>query len=98
MMRTMATTCVLLTAMLLVGCGGPTVDASSETAFKESTEKMAKSLDEKKRAQFEDAVGTLMMSKVLFAGGNEDTMKKNIKDTFHGKSADEIIAAGEKAK
>jgi hypothetical protein len=86
----------------LAGCnGGPTVDATDEASFKKSVEEVRKPLDEKKRAEFDQAVATLMFSKVLQspgAFGNEEGAKKVMKETFDGKTADQIIAAAEKEK
>lgn len=48
---------ILLVAMLmLVGCGTPRIDASSEEALKTSIEKVRKSLDGEDRARFEEMV------------------------------------------
>lgn len=87
--------------MFLAGCGGPTIDASSEESFKKSVEEVRKPLDEAKRQQFDQAVATLMFAKVLHAPGalgNEAEAKKVMKQTFDGKTADEVIAAAEKEK
>ncbi len=89
---------VVLSLAFLAGCGGPTIDASSEETFKASTESIMKSLDDAKKEQFEQALGQVMMVEVLFVGGDEAGVKKKMKEVFDGKSADEVIEMGKSAK
>jgi hypothetical protein len=95
----MALGVVLSVLVLCGGCGGPTVDASSEETFKKSVEDMASKMDAAKAERFRKAVGSLMMGKVVFAGRIKDqaSAAAKVKEVFHGKTADEIIAEGEKA-
>ena len=44
--------CVAIMAGMLVGCGEPKLDGSSQQAFKDSAAKVAASLPEDKRKQF----------------------------------------------
>ena len=83
--------------VLCGGCGGPTVDASSEETFKKSIEDMAAKMDAAKAERFRKAVGSLMMGKVVFAGRIKDeaSAAAKVKEVFHGKTADQIIAVGE---
>jgi hypothetical protein len=100
MRHSLALVAALSVSLLCAGCGDPTIDASSEETMKTSVEEVGKSLDQAKREQFEEAVAMLGISVVQSPGvfGDEAAMKKKMKETFDGKTADEIIAAGEKAK
>jgi hypothetical protein len=100
MRHSYALVAVLSAVTFCAGCSDPTIDASSEESMKASVEKVGASLDAAKREQFEEAVAMLGISVVQSPGvfGDEAAMKKQMKETFDGKTADEIIAAGEKAK
>jgi len=92
---------VVISGMLMIsGCGGPTLDTSSQDAFKKSVEEVSKTLDAPKREKFESAVSTLMLSKVVLSPDTADeaSMQKKVKELFDGKSVDDIIADGEKAQ
>ena len=98
MRRSLVLIALLVSGLMFVtGCGDPKADGSSEEAFKKSISDMEKGMDEPKKEKLEKAVQTLMMKNVLFAKGDVDTMKKHIKETFDGKTADQLIADGEKA-
>jgi hypothetical protein len=104
MRRYPSTVCAIVLAfglLLLAGCEKK-IDASSKAAFDKSTEEITKDLDDAKKEQFTGAVGAMMMKHVLFASGPDVTdeagMMKKVKETFHGKTAEEVIAEGEKIK
>ena len=99
MRKSMALGVILSVLVLCGGCGGPTVDASSEATFKKSIEDMAAKMDAAKAERFRKAVGSLMMGKVVFTREIKDeaTAAAKVKEVFHGKTADTIIAEGEKA-
>jgi hypothetical protein len=89
---------VLSAFLACSGCGDPTLDGSSEEAFKKSVEDVKRPLDPATAERFEKAVGTLMISKVVLAQGVVDdaSAKSKLKEVFDGKTADEVIAEGEK--
>lgn len=83
---------IILLGLLMVGggCGaGKKVDASSEKAFRQSVQSIADSLNEPRKAEFQEAVATLMFNSVMYEPGEPDA---KIKAVFHGKTADQIIA------
>ena len=82
---------------LLTGCGGPTLDASSEDTLKTSADKVMAGLSAEKQEKFQKAMGALMI-KAAMASTGEESAKAKIKETFNGKTADDIIAEGEKAQ
>lgn len=90
---------ILSALFLCAGCEKK-IDASSKEAFEKSTKEIMDGMDEAKKEKFTDAIGGLMMKNVLFSEGfgDEAAMNKKLKEVFHGKSADQIIADGEKAK
>ena len=87
----------LLAAGACIGCGEPTLDASSEDTLNKSSAKISKGLDEAKRQQFEQAFIMLGLDALESSGAYEDqaAMERQLKLTFHGKTADEVIAAAE---
>jgi hypothetical protein len=104
---------VLASLMFVAGCEKK-IDASSKEAFEKSTQEIAKDMDATKKEKFEGAIGALMLKAMFSsvgegaaavegggAGGplmDEKAAMAKIKETFHGKSADEVIDAGEKVK
>lgn len=102
-MRKSFAVCLTMFALLLVGgCGEETIDASSKAAFDKSVERITNSLptDEKKE-EFVEAIQILGVKNVLFGGGditNEAEMMKKMKETFGGKTADQVIAAARKVQ
>ena len=69
-----------------------------EDAFKKSVDAVEKPLDEAKKVRFEKALATLMMHDVMMAQGvvDEASGTKKLKETFDGKTAEQVIAEGEK--
>ena len=84
-----------LVAFLFAGCGAPRVDASSDSAFKESLEKVRKSLDTDKQEKLDEALKEVAFSD--FSLAKADTLAEDLKQKLDGKTGDEIIAAGDEA-
>ncbi len=84
-------------AVLVTGCGDKKVDSSTDEKLKTSMEAVKRSLDDEKKKEFEDAVKAMVFSEIgnIFeASANPDGTQRTIKNKLHGKTADEIIAEG----
>ncbi len=84
-------------AVLVTGCGDKKVDSSTDEKLKTSMEAVKRSLDDEKKKEFEDAVKAMVFSEIgnIFeASANPDGTQRTIKDKLHGKTANEIIAEG----
>lgn len=94
-MKRINTGLVLLVILFFATSCTKTIDGSSKEAMKSSIESMKESLDDKKKEQFEEAMKLLVFGDGLkgLAGGLEGIQKK-----LDGKTADEVIAEGEKIK
>lgn len=82
---------------LVTGRGEKKIDSSSDEKFKESIEAVKNSLSTERKKQFEEAVQVVAFSEIgnIFeAAANPDGMQRQIKDKLSGKTADEIIADG----
>lgn len=88
---------VVAMMILITGCKEKKVDSTSEESFKNTIETVKESLDTEKKKSFEDAVQAIAMSEIgnIFeASADPDGIPRRIKDKFDGKTADEIIAEG----
>lgn len=88
---------MLILVTLVAGCGDKKVDSSTDETLKSSIEAVKSSLNEEKKKEFEDAIQALAFSEIgniLEAAANPDGMQRKIKDKLNGKTADEIIAEG----
>ncbi len=86
-------------AILLSSCAKK-IDGSSEDAMKSSIEEIKKSLDDDKKEIFEESMKLIMFHgldfvKLMQEGGAEETVS-DIKSKLDGKTANDIIAEGEK--
>lgn len=86
-------------AILLSSCAKK-IDGSSEEAMKSSIEEIKKSLDDEKKQKFEESMKLIMFSgldfgKLMQEGGAEEAAS-DMKSKLDGKTADDIIAEGEK--
>ncbi|MBL3520274.1 hypothetical protein H0A43_07285 [Arcobacter lanthieri] len=93
--------------LMLVGCGSPKIDTSSDEKMKTSIEKVKKSLSDEKKQEFEDALKVVYFSKVNFdlksimALGTQETANNMIneaKSLLNNKTADEVIQEAKKIK
>lgn len=95
-MRRLIGTATLFGLVLITGCGGqPTLDASSDASLQSSMQKIEASLDGPKQKQFHRAISVLIL-KLGFTPAADEAKFKH--DTFDGKNADQIIAAGQAAE
>ena len=96
---------LLMLVALLVGCGGPTIDASSPKAFDESVQVVRESLDEEKRKEFDSAMRTILASQATLgnlldgalSGGGEGMVNK-VTASLDGMNAGQVIKKAEEIK
>ncbi|MCF5170669.1 MULTISPECIES: DUF6694 family lipoprotein [Pseudomonas] len=87
--------CIALMAGMLAGCGEPTLDGSSQKAFKDSAAKVAASLPEDKRKQFASDVMVLAfqgldISQVLQGKKNAEGVSADMLAALNGKTAQQV--------
>jgi hypothetical protein len=92
-----------LAATLLVGCGQPRVDTSTDEAMKESLQEVRDTLPESKRGELDSALQTLAMNQLNFAevlatgkAPDAEAAEKDLKSILQGKTAEEIIASADR--
>ena len=97
----MKTILALSTLTFLAACSEPTIDASSDTAFEESTTKIRDALSSTERSEFEQAIQTLFMQEMansLAESGlgfsPDDSAAKSMR-MVDGKTADQVIQEAE---
>lgn len=91
---------ISILAILLTSCTKK-IDGSSEETLKSSIEEIKSSLDAEKKEKFEEALTLFMFHGIDFANILEDGGEKtitDIKSSLDGKTANDIIAEGEKIK
>lgn len=92
-----------LLAVTLTGCGGPTLDASSDQTLKDSMERMTADMSDKEKVQFGMAVAKLTVKDTLqnalqnigdsgLKGLTSPTEPSEVFKSMDGMTADEIIA------
>ena len=82
--------------VLLSGCGGKRIDASSAARLKQSAQAIADTLPPDKRREFGAALARITMHET-FAVMRSDTptsaeLDRRLKKLLHGRTAEEIIA------
>ena len=83
-----------LIVVSLVGCSKPTVDASSDETMETSIVKVWESLPVDKQAQFDEAIQLLVYKQIYFKSPDEAAkFERKRKDSVHGKTGEQIIAA-----
>jgi len=85
---------------VIIGCGQPKIDTSSDEAMKASIEKVRKSLPENDRDKFDKAVMRLAFKNFSLENAMAGEVGKNIteikmKEAINGKTGPEIIAEAE---
>ncbi len=88
-------------ALLLTSCAKK-IDGTTEESLKASIKEINKSLDNEKRKKFEESMMLIMVhgldfEKLIEDGGAKETFP-DLKTKLDGKTADEIIAEGDKIK
>ena len=86
----------LTITLLLIGCGTPRIDASSDEKIKDSIQKIKSSLPIEKQKEFEEALQFIIFSQInlkdiLIMKQNEINFTNDIKIILNNKSADEVI-------
>ena len=85
-----------LIVILLAGCSNsePTVDASSDQTMEISIVRVWESLAVEKRAQFDEAIQVLVYNPIHLKSADEVAkLEGKRKDSVHGKTGEQIIAA-----
>jgi len=86
-----------LLSLLLIGCSQKRIDSTSEESMKSSIETIKETLTEEKKVEFEEAIKAISLAEIgnIFeAAANKEGIQRKIKDKLNGKTADEIIAEG----
>jgi hypothetical protein len=91
---------LLIGLLALTGCGRKKIDTSTDERMKKSVEAARASLPEKDREKFDESLAVLAMSKVdfsdVFAGRTTaGNIESKVKESLNGKTAPEVIAAGQ---
>lgn len=93
---------IIITSIILFGCGdsGPKLDTTSAEAMKKSVTVMMDSLPKEEQAEFQKAIGVIMMSHMdtVMKSKNPDEAMKKVMKKHNGKSAQEIIDYANKIK
>ncbi|MDD4848881.1 MAG: hypothetical protein PHR53_09000 [Bacteroidales bacterium] len=93
------TVLLVVFAFFLSSCAKK-IDASSEETMQSSIEEIMKSLDDEKKEKFEESLQLIMFQSIdfdeLLQDGGTDNTFSGMKSKVDGKTADDIIAEGEK--
>jgi len=94
---------MLVSCLMLAGCGDPKVDAGTDEKMKDSIAKVKAALPEDNRSEFEEALKALAFADInnlgdLAAVGKTGALERGIKERVNGKTGPEIIADGQKVK
>lgn len=93
-------TLILGAIVILLSSCAKKIDGSSEEAMKSSIEEITKSLDDEKKEKFEEAMMLIMFHGIDFGELMEESAAEesilDMKSKLDGKTADDIIAEGEK--
>ncbi len=104
-MRNLKCSVFVVTALVLLGgCGGPTIDASSDEALKQSIENVRQALSDSERAKFDEAISILALSqidmKTLLADGvlGSGSLEGKVRQSLDGKTGEQVIAEAERIR
>lgn len=91
---------LLLCLLFFVSCSKKTIDASSEEAMKESIEELKKDLSKEEKEKFESSLLLVALSgdNLFELSADSEATKRRMQDRLDGKTAQEVIAEGEKIK
>ena len=86
---------LLLSAIILTGCGKPTLDGSSNEALQKSIVKVVAGMSDEEKNQFKENFSVVAMTnldlRAIFAGQTTTELSKlNLLSSLDGKTADEI--------
>ncbi len=94
----------LLMALSLLGCGQPTIDASSEEAFQSSAARVREALPSEQRGRFDEALHLLVFSRIgdesiLAEGGAAvDALDEEARAAVHGRTGTQLIAEADRVR
>ncbi len=94
-MKKLITLAVLM--ILVAGCWDKKIDSSTDETLNSSIEAVKNSLSKEKKKEFQVAIQALVFSEIgniYDTSATQDEMKQKIKDKLDGKTADEVIAQG----
>lgn len=90
---------IALVVFVMAGCSDPKIDASSDDAMIESTQKVRDSLSGLRKEEFDEALQVLAFSQIdmkdIFAEGvvGPGNLESKMRDALDGKTAEQVIAA-----
>lgn len=96
----------VLIGFILIGCGTPRIDTSSDEKLKSSIQKVKDSLSLEQKKTFEDSLQIIMFSKInlgsmIMGVGNPsfpNNLTDSVKASLNNKSAEEVILEATKIK
>lgn len=94
---------LLLTALVLSGCGEQKLDGSSDDALKKSVAKVSESLPPEKKAQFEKDIQLIAISKLDIGGvlkgkSSIDDTGSSLRSGLNGKTASDIATEAQRIR
>lgn len=93
---------MLLFSVVLVGCGSePTLDTSSEEAFKTSMERMTADMSPEEAAELQVAIQEILFDELFGSLGNgmpSEAIGASVAKEIDGLTASEILAKADKIK
>jgi hypothetical protein len=91
---------IIAILVLIMSSCAEKIDTTTDETMKESVKKVKESLEGEKKEKFENSLKLLMFSgmdfKQILSDGDPDKTVNDMKSLIDGKTADEIIAEGEK--
>lgn len=95
---------LFLMFIVLMGCGKPTIDTSSDEKMKTSIEKVKQSLPSERQKEFEEALQVISFSKIdmssIFTQGEKavEGLESKVKKALHGKTGLQVIEEADRIK
>lgn len=89
---------LIVGVLAFTGCGRKKIDTSTDERMKKSIETVRASLPEQDRDKFDESLVAITTSKLDISdiiGGRTGNMEAKIKESLNGKTAAEVIAAGQ---
>ena len=87
---------LLLGAAFAMGCGKPTVDASSRESMRASIEEMRRSLSSDERRELDETIETILTGKLdleaFYLGYDTSDLSPDVRKAVDGKNVDELFA------
>jgi len=93
---------LVLSAVLVAGCGKPTVDASSRESMRASIEEMRRSLSSTERRELDEAIETILAGlldlEAFYLGYDTSDLSASVRKAVGGKNVDELFAEAKAIK